>query len=83
MATPPLELHSGMRTLGWLGWDLWVAAMPIGGHFTLDDINRILSGHLTPTRGQYNVLAATLNEHINEQGGNHPIRLRTSDHEPA
>jgi hypothetical protein len=67
------SLVDALVSVHWLPVDLWVGAAAIGGHFAQRDIDDITSGHRLPTRAEYRVLAATLNERFAELGGDHPL----------
>lgn len=61
---PAQQLREGVRAAGWDDTDLWLASMALGSNLGLRELNAITVGDLAPTRGQYQVLAAALNEEL-------------------
>jgi hypothetical protein len=66
---PADHLRGGLRSANWRSSDLWVASFAIGGNLNADEIDHITSGRRAPSRLEYNVLAAALNDHLADVGG--------------
>jgi hypothetical protein len=67
-------IQLGLRLTHWNISDLWVAATGIGGSFSHRDVDAIAAGRQAATPTQHDILATALNEHMLDQGGNHPVR---------
>jgi len=70
---PGQQLRVGAQHARWDDTDLWIASVALGSNLDLGDVAAITAGHLDPTRGQYAVIAAALNEHFSASGRNHPV----------
>jgi len=68
-------LRRGIRAAHWDHRDLLIAAVALGANLDLGDITSITSGRRPPTAREYDVLAVTLNERLNDIGKDHPMRL--------
>jgi hypothetical protein len=64
----------GLRLAHWTISDLWVASTGIGGRFTQSDVEAIVSGTHDATRGEHDILAAALNDHLVGLGGDQPVQ---------
>ena len=71
---PGQQLRDGVRAAGWDDTDLWLASMALGSNLGLGELNAITVGDRDPTRGQYQVLAAALNEELAAVGQEPPLR---------
>jgi hypothetical protein len=67
------ELRAALRFAGWDAATLWLAAVALGGRLSHDDIAAAVDGSLPPADGDYEVLAAALNEHFFDAGLDHPV----------
>jgi hypothetical protein len=85
--TSPLEpgrrLRDGLDGTDWVELDLWIASIALGGSFSLRDITAITTGERPPTHGQYDIMAAALNEHLAEPGHDHPILTWSGEAQPG
>lgn len=79
---PGRWLRDGFDLTAWADIDLWVASLAIGGGFSLRDIAAITAGRRAPTHGQYDVIAAALNERLAELGQDHPVRAWSQESPP-
>lgn len=70
---PGLQLRDSADDARWNDTDLWIASVALGSNLALGDVNAITAGHRDPTEGQYEVLAAALNEHFAAVGQDHPV----------
>ena len=70
---PGQHLRDGAHHARWADTDLWIASVALGSNLDLGDVAAITAGHVDPTRGQYAVLAAALNEHFSDSGRDHPV----------
>ena len=70
---PGQQLRDGAHTARWDDTDLWIASVALGSNLDLGDIIAITAGDRDPTPGQYQVLAAALNEHLAAHGDDHPV----------
>jgi hypothetical protein len=66
-------LRDRLVDVGWTNADLLIATLGLSGYMLGGDINGILAGRRPPTRGEYNVIAAALNERYADLGGDHPV----------
>jgi hypothetical protein len=73
------RLRDALRRTDWADMDLWIASLAVGGGFSLRDITAITTGLRAPTHGQYDVIAAALNEHFAELGQERPVRAWGED----
>jgi hypothetical protein len=80
---PGRSLRDGLAGTDWADLDLWIASIALGGSFSLRDIAAITAGHRPPTHGQYDIIAAALNEHLAELGQDHPVRAWSQQPRPA
>ena len=71
---PGRRLRDGLDLTDWADIDLWIASIALGGGFSLRDITAIATGQQAPTHGQYDVIAAALNEHLADLGQDHLVR---------
>jgi hypothetical protein len=69
---PGKQLRDHAHDAGWDGTDLWIASVALGSNLDLGQVNAIAAGASSPTRDQYDVLAAALNEHFAALGRDHP-----------
>jgi hypothetical protein len=67
-------LRLGLEHASWLDVDLWIASVAIGGNLDIGEVASITSGARAPTRHEYDLLAAALNDHFVERGQDHPMR---------
>jgi hypothetical protein len=70
---PGQQLRDHADDADWDDTDLWIASVALGSNLALGEVNAITAGDCTPTRGQYEVLAAALNEHFTTQGQGQPV----------
>jgi hypothetical protein len=82
-ADPGLRLRDGAHDAHWDGADLWLAAVALGGDIDLGDVLGILAGRQAPTRPQYVVLSAALNDHFADLGRDHPVRTWDGSPQPT
>jgi hypothetical protein len=68
------QLRRGLLEVSWGRTDLWLAAVALGGSLDLRGVRSIVSGERQPTRAEYELLAAALNEESFDRGQDHPIR---------
>jgi hypothetical protein len=70
---PGQQLRDRAGDADWDDTDLWIASVALGSNLALGEVNAITSGDRTPTRAQYEVLAAALNEHFTTHGQGQPV----------
>lgn len=70
---PAAQLRDGIREADWQMLDLWLAAVALGTNLDMTELTDITAGRRRPTRVEYDVLAATLNDHLGDLGKDHPI----------
>lgn len=70
---PGQQLRDSAHDARWNDTDLWIASVALGSNLDLGELNAITAGDRDPTRGQYEVLAAALNEHFAARGQDHPV----------
>jgi hypothetical protein len=70
---PGQQLRDRADDADWDDTDLWIASVALGGNLALGEVSAITAGDRTPTRAQYEVLAAALNEHFTTQGQGQPV----------
>lgn len=63
----------GLDLAHWTITDLWVASAGMGGSFTRADIEHIADGTADATPLQHDILAAALNDHLDDLGQQHPV----------
>jgi len=61
-------LRRGLDASSWLEIDLWIAAIGMGSNLNVVDLADITAGRRLATAGEYDVLAATLNERLADLG---------------
>jgi hypothetical protein len=66
-------LRDRLVDVGWTSADLLTATLGLSGSMLGGDINSILAGRRPPTPGEYNVIAAAINERYSDLGGDHPV----------
>jgi hypothetical protein len=66
-------LRDRLVDVGWTNADLLIATLGLSGYMLGGDINSILAGRRPPTPGEYNVIAAAINERYADLGGDHPV----------
>jgi hypothetical protein len=67
-------IRDGLGRAGWGPRELWVASIGIGGAFDPADVAGIADGTVDPTPLEHDILAAALNDHFVDRGGDHPVR---------
>ncbi|HEX5946337.1 MAG TPA: hypothetical protein VFY82_08675 [Acidimicrobiales bacterium] len=67
------QLRDGAHDARWNVTDLWIASVALGSNLALGEVHAITAGVRDPTRGQYEVLAAALNEHLAASGRDHAV----------
>lgn len=67
------QLRDGAHDARWNVTDLWIASVALGSNLALGEVHAITAGVRDPTRGQYEVLAAALNEHFAASGNDHTV----------
>ena len=68
-----MYLGDRLHDLGWTNADLMYATLGLGGYMLAPDINDIVAGRRSPTRSEYDVIAAALNERYADLGADHPV----------
>ena len=66
-------LQEGLALAHWTVTDLWVASVGIGGSFARTDVEHITAGTRDATQPEHDVLAAAVNDHLTDQGLDHPV----------
>ncbi len=66
-------LELGRRAAGLSHGELWFRYFELGGMSTALQVEAYLYGALIPTPHDGDLIAAALNEHFSELGGDHPI----------
>lgn len=72
-ATPAEVLETARRHSGMSVHQLWLSQALLGGAASADEVGSFLSGEVTPSTHQYDVLAHALNESFADQGFDHPV----------
>ena len=67
------QLADGLTAGRWRDADLWIASVALGANLDLGDVAHIVTGARAPTRVEYQVLAAALNDHLEDVGLDNPI----------
>ena len=67
------QLADGLTAGRWRDTDLWIAGVALGANLDLGDVAHIVAGVRAPTRNEYQVLAAALNDHLEDLGLDNPI----------
>lgn len=70
---PTGALRHGMELSGWNYEELWIAMYGLGGNLTTTAIERIVLGYQEPSAREYGMLRLALNEHLGDEGHDHPI----------
>ena len=73
-ATVASFLGDRLRDVGWSNNDLLVATLGLSGYLLASDVNDIVAGRRDPTRPEYEVIAAALNERYSDLGRDHPMQ---------
>lgn len=63
-----LCLRGALVDARWGVDDLWLASCSLGGSLERTEVEQVAAGSRVATRGEYDVLAAALNEHFHEIG---------------
>jgi hypothetical protein len=63
-----LYLRGALLDARWRVEDLWLASCSLGGTLERSEVAQVTAGSRVATRGEYEVLAAALNEHFHEIG---------------
>jgi hypothetical protein len=66
-------LRDGLEHSHWTVSELWRAALGVGGAFSPADVAGLTTGLLDATGIEHDILAAALNDHLNDQGDDHPV----------
>jgi hypothetical protein len=66
-------LQEGLALAHWTITDLWVASVGMGGSFARTDVEHITDGTRDATQAEHNILAAAVNDHLTDQGLDHPV----------
>lgn len=66
-------INAGLQHAHWSTTDLWFAALGVGGGLSRADIEQITDGRRDATSAEHDVLAAALNDHFVDEGGDHPV----------
>jgi hypothetical protein len=61
---PAAQLRDGMAHAAWQVFDLWLAGVALGASLDMGEVANIVAGGRAPTAGEYQVLAAAINEHL-------------------
>lgn len=67
------QLRDGVHDARWNDTDLWIASVALGSNLALGEVHAIIAGAQDPTPGEYEVLAAALNEHFAARGQDHAV----------
>jgi hypothetical protein len=68
-ARPTRRIEECRKRAGLSLSDLWLGYLALGGNLAAADLGRILSGNLPVAQGDYDRLAAALNDHYMSLGG--------------
>jgi hypothetical protein len=68
------HLNLGLDLARWSTTDLWLAAVALGTDLSQTDIATIRTGDRIASHGEYDVLAAALDEHFTDIDLDHPMR---------
>lgn len=68
-----MHLSDRLIDVGWTNADLLVATLAMSGYLLSRDINDIVARRRDPTRGEYQVIAAALNERYSDLDRDNPV----------
>jgi hypothetical protein len=68
------HLRRALRSANWRSSDLWIASFAMGSNLDGDEIDQITSGRRAPSRLEYDVLAAALNDRFDDLGQERSVR---------